>query len=196
MRDEENPPKAEDAAIPSSLEKSRQPDEAELIRQAQAGGRDSFERLYRLHSGRVFALCRRLSAKVEDAEELAQEVFVRAWQHMHHFQSPDHFSAWTRRVATNIVINERRTRARRGVASMFDETDAHTAETTPGSGDSRVDLENAISRVPRRARTVFVMHDVYGYRHREISEITGVAVGTSKALLHRARRRLQEVLNG
>ncbi|MDX1389248.1 MAG: RNA polymerase sigma factor, partial [Acidobacteriota bacterium] len=168
-----------------SLERDQQPDEAALIRQAQEGDRASFEQLYRLHSGRVFALCRRLSAKVEDAEELAQEVFVRAWQHMNHFQSPDHFSAWTRRVATNMVINERRTRARRGVTSMFDETDAsQAAEPAPASDDSRFDLESAISRVPRRARTVFVMHDVYGYHHREIAEITGVAVGTSKALLH------------
>ena len=149
MKDEENPPQPEDAAISVSLEESQQPDEAALIRQAQEGDRDSFERLYRLHSGRVYALCRRLSPKVEDAEELAQEVFVRAWQHMHHFQSPNHFSSWTRRVATNIVINERRTRARRGVASTFDETDAtHTAEPAPASDDSRVDLENAITRVP------------------------------------------------
>jgi RNA polymerase sigma-70 factor (ECF subfamily) len=101
-----------------------------------------------------------------------------------------------RRVATNLVINERRTLARRGPTQLFDESDSTQAsEPAPASHGSRMDLEQAVTRVPTRARTVFVLHDVYGYRHREIAEMTGVAVGTSKALLHRARRRLQEVLD-
>jgi RNA polymerase sigma-70 factor (ECF subfamily) len=168
-----------------------------LLRRSQEGDRGSFERLYRLHSGRVFGLCRRLSRRVEDAEELAQEVFVRAWQHMSHFQSPEHFSSWLRRVATNLVINQRRNLARRGPTRVFDEFDSGRGSGASSTSEgSRMDLEQAMTRVPTRARTVFVLHDVYGYRHREISEMTGVAVGTSKALLHRARRRLQEVLDG
>jgi RNA polymerase sigma-70 factor (ECF subfamily) len=196
MKDAENGKNAEGTAISVSLERSRQPDQGELIRKAREGDRGSFERLYRLHSGRVFGLCRRLSRTTEDAEELAQEVFVRAWQNMSHFQNPEHFSSWLRRVATNLVINERRTLARRGPTQPFDESDSsHAQEPVPSSHGSRVDLEHAVTRVPTRARTVFVLHDVYGYKHREISEMTGVAVGTSKALLHRARRRLQEVLD-
>lgn len=196
MKDAENGKKTEGKAISVSLERTREPDEGELIRRAREGDRGSFERLYRLHAGRVFGLCRRLSRKLEDAEELAQEVFVRAWQNMSHFQNPDHFSSWLRRVATNLVINERRTLARRGPAYSFDESDSPRASGAVRSVQgSRIDLEQAVRQVPTRARTVFVLHDVYGYRHREISEMTGVAVGTSKALLHRARRRLQEVLD-
>ena len=179
-----------------SFERPQESDEAALILRAQEGDQEGFERLYRLHSGRVFGMCKRLTSKPEDAEELTQEVFVRAWQNMKHFQSPAHFSSWLRRVATNLVINEKRTVARRGLPGLFDESNAeHGSAPAPSSGGARVDLEHAVGRVPRRARTVFVLHDVYGYRHREISEMTGVAVGTSKALLHRARRRLQEVLD-
>jgi len=196
MKDAKNGKKAEGTAISVSVERSREPDEGELIRRAREGDRGSFEQLYRLHSGKVFGLCRRLSRKAEDAEELAQEVFVRAWQNMSHFQNPEHFSAWLRRVAANLVINERRTLARRGPTELFDESDSSQgSEPIPSSHGSRLDLEQAVTRVPTRARTVFVLHDVYGYRHREISEMIGVAVGTSKALLHRARRRLQEVLD-
>jgi RNA polymerase sigma-70 factor (ECF subfamily) len=166
--------------------------EAALVHGAQAGDRACFERLYRIHSGRVYALCLRLTRRAEEAEELTQEVFVRAWQNLSHFGAEGHFKAWLTRVAVNLVAGERRTRGRRGIHEEWNE---ETPELRPAAApELSVDLEHAIGLLPEKARTVFVLHDVQGYRHEDIARITGAAVGTTKAQLHRARRRLREVL--
>lgn len=169
-------------------------DEWGLVREAQNGDRSSFESLYRLHSGRVHALCLRLCGRVEEAEELTQEVFVRAWKNMDTFKEPGHFRAWLSRVAVNLVMTGRRTLARRGNPLPLDETIRPRGSPDPVHPGSRVDLDRAIATLPDRSRTVLVLHDIYGYRHEEIAAMTGSAVGTSKAQLHRARRRLREVL--
>ncbi len=169
-------------------------EEWSLVREAQKGDRASFESLYRLHSGRVHALCLRLCGRAEEAEELTQEVFVRAWRNMGTFREPGHFRAWLTRVAVNLVMTARRTLARRGNPLPLDETTRRHSAPDPAPPGARVDLERAISTLPDRSRTVLVLHDIYGFRHEEIAAMTGSAVGTSKAQLHRARRRLREVL--
>jgi len=169
-------------------------DEWSLVREAQKGDRASFERLYRLHSGRVHALCLRLSGRAEEAEDLTQEVFVRAWKNMGTFREPGHFRAWLSRVAVNLVMTARRTLARRGSPLPLDETLRPRSAPEPASPGVSVDLDRAISTLPDRSRAVLVLHDIYGFRHEEIAAMTGSAVGTSKAQLHRARRRLREVL--
>jgi RNA polymerase sigma factor (sigma-70 family) len=173
-------------------------DEAPLIDAARSGDRRAFESLYRLHVGRVYAVCLRLTAHVETAEELTQEAFVRAWQRLSSFRGDSAFGTWLHRLTVNVVFDERRSRRPwfRRLTSIDDDAEVVAIEQpNPISGADHHDLESAIRRLPRGARTVFVLHDVEGWRHDEIASRGGIAVGTSKAHLHRARQLLKEWLS-
>jgi RNA polymerase sigma-70 factor (ECF subfamily) len=155
----------------------------------------AFEAVYRAHVGRVHALCRRLAGRPEAAEEMVQEVFVRAFTHRHDFHSAEHFASWCRRVAINLETSRRRTRSRWGRTVAFEETGptvvAFTRPVPVGAGS---DLDQAIAALPDGARRVFVLHDVLGMKHDEVAEIVGTATATTKVQLHRARKRLRELL--
>jgi len=186
-------------AIPvTSADEQRRSREAELVRRAQAGDRIAFEQLYRDNVGRVYALCFRMAGTAELAEELAQDVFVRAWQKLGSFRGESAFSSWLHPLTVNVALSERRSRRRRVARVMT--TDDLTAFERPGpsapfdSPAAGFDLERALATLPPGARAVFVLHDVEGYKHQEIAELTGVATGTSKAQLHRARKLLREAL--
>ncbi len=166
-----------------------------LVGRAQAGDTGAFEALYRGHAGRVYAVCLRLTGRPHIAEELTQETFVRAWSRLPRFRHECQFATWLHRIAVNLVLDERRAHTRREARIEQDEDLASLA--APGSlrrVDEALDLERAVAALPDGARTVFVLHDLEGYRHQEIAALTGVAVGTSKAQLHRARRLLREAL--
>jgi RNA polymerase sigma-70 factor (ECF subfamily) len=168
----------------------------EVVGEARAGNVAAFERLYRENAGRVYALCLRLSGDAVWAEELTQDVFVRAWERLGSFRGESAFSTWLHRVAVNVVLAQRRSEGRRNarVALVEDVDFVETAGCPRASAAERMDLEAAIATLPAATRTVFVMHDVEGYTHDEIARMTGRAEGTSKALLHRARRALRERL--
>lgn len=181
--------------VETAREVPTEPDVWSLVQRAQQGETSCFEQLYRLHVGRVHALCLRMIGKGSEAEEMTQEVFVRAWQNLPKFKGQTHFPAWLHRVAINLVRNEWRTRARRGVHQELDEERPEVESARPRAVPGlRADLEQAIAGLPTGAREVFLLHDVHGYRHQEIAEMTGRAVGTTKAQLHRARRRLREAM--
>ena len=173
---------------------------SEGVRRAQAGDESAFEALYREHVGRVYAICLRMSADARRAEELTQDAFVRAWERLGSFRGESAFSSWLYRIAVNVVLGARRAEGRRAhrqraaaELSAATEREGHAAaERNPGT---RLDLERAIAELPPGARTIFVLHDVEGYRHEEIARLTGLAPGTSKAQLHRARRLLREALD-
>jgi len=186
-------------AIPvTSADDQRRSREAELVRRAQAGDKVAFEQLYRDNVGRVYALCFRMAGTADLAEELAQDVFVRAWQKLGSFRGESAFSSWLHPLTVNVALSERRSRRRRVARVMT--TDDLTEFERPGpptrsdGPESGFDLERALATLPPGARAVFVLHDVEGYKHEEIARLTGVATGTSKAQLHRARRLLREVL--
>jgi RNA polymerase sigma-70 factor, ECF subfamily len=162
---------------------------------ARGGDVAAFERLYRSHVGRVYALCLRLSADPVRAEELTQDVFVRAWERIDTFRGESAFGTWLHRIAVNTAMSDRRSRDRREarVATVEDPAALERGSVVPRPGE-RIDLERAMALLPPAARAVFVMHDVEGYGHREIAELTGRAEGTCKALLHRARQLLRERL--
>jgi RNA polymerase sigma-70 factor (ECF subfamily) len=172
-------------------------DPTDLIHRARQGDRAAFETLYHAHVGRVYALCLRLTADRALAEERTQDAFVRAWERLATFRGESAFSSWLYRLTVNEVLLGRRAERRRGARIVT--TDDPAALERPGAASvaagTALDLERAVAALPPGAREVFVLHDVEGYRHEEIAQLTGVAVGTSKAQLFRARRLLREALN-
>jgi RNA polymerase sigma-70 factor (ECF subfamily) len=171
------------------------------VARAVAGDRNAFERLYRLHVNRVFSLCARMVGDHARAEELTQDVFVRAWEKLHLFRGESSFSTWLHRLTVNVVLNARKSDGRS--RSRFEEADEEAGgmDAFPGivgmplpPGDM-LDLEYAVRRLPPGARRVFLLHDVEGYKHEEIAEMLGVTAGATKAQLHRARLLLREALN-
>jgi RNA polymerase sigma-70 factor (ECF subfamily) len=165
------------------------------VGRAQQGDHDAFEQLYRLHAGRVYALCLRMAGDAVEARRLTQDVFVRAWERLSSFRGESAFSSWLHRLAVNVVLADRRAagrRLRRVVTSS--DAPAHDGATGGDWTPERLDLEEAIAALPPGARAVFVLYDIEGYGHEEIAAMTGIAVGTSKAQLHRARRLLREAL--
>jgi RNA polymerase sigma-70 factor (ECF subfamily) len=129
------------------------------------------------------------------AEELAQDAFVRAWEKLDTFRGDSAFFSWLYRLTVNVVLSDRRSRMRR-VTKIAEARDLHQRQggRVAQTPETRVDLEAALAMLPDGARQAFVLHDVEGYKHHEISEMTGIAAGTSKAQLHRARKLLREQL--
>lgn len=172
--------------------------DAEDVALAAKGDRIAFERVYRAHVNRVFAVCARMVADRTLAEELTQDVFVRAWSKLDLYRGESAFTTWLHRLAVNVVLNARKSdgRNRTRFGSEPDEVDtlphARSSNWTPGMS---LDLEAAIAGLPPGARQVFVLHDVEGYKHEEIAEMLGITAGGSKAQLHRARLLLREALN-
>jgi len=165
---------------------------------AAAGDRVAFERLYRANASRIFSLCARMCADRARAEELTQDVFVRAWEKLPLFRGESGFSTWLHRLAVNVVLNDRKTQGRERARGSR-EDDGDEIDSLPSGRREqyaeRMDLEAAIATLPPGARKVFVLHDVEGYKHEEIAGMLGVTSGGSKAQLHRARLLLRERLN-
>lgn len=170
-------------------------DEAGLIDRARQRDQQAFAVLYRRHLGRVYAICRRMAGNAPLAEELTQTVFVKAWQKLDLFRGDSAFGSWLHRLTVNTVLTEFRT-TRRREARVFGTDDPAALENpaTPPRPGLRLDLEQAITGLPPRARIVFVLHDVEGYKHEEIAALLDLETGTTKAQLHRARQLLQEAL--
>jgi RNA polymerase sigma-70 factor (ECF subfamily) len=174
---------------------AREPVSRELLEQVRRGDARAFERLYRLHAGWVHALCLRLVADAGEAERLTQDVFVRLWEKRDAYRGDGSFGGWLRRLAVNIVIDDRRALAARARWIVDDEPGETDAQVGPPPIEA-LDLERAIAALPPGARFVFVLHEVEGYRHDEIAKLAGIATGTAKAQLHRARRLLRVALDG
>jgi RNA polymerase sigma-70 factor (ECF subfamily) len=171
-----------------------EPGEADLIAGARAGDMAAFERLYRAHVARVYGLCLRMTRHQQTAEDLTQETFVNAWRSLSAFEGRSGFGTWLHRIAVNAVLARGRSPQGRGEVSITDfdgqerEFESHDGMDTA----TPIDLERAIETLPPGARDVMVLHGVYGYSHEEAADMLGVAVGTCKAQLHRARRLLRE----
>lgn len=171
--------------------------EKRWVDKAQAGDRLAFEKLYRGHCDRIFGLCWRMCGGDKAlAEDMVQEAFVRAWNKLHLFKGESKFGTWLHRLAVNVVLSDRRIRVKRVQREQEFSDDIERVQV--GDRDVfaglRKDLEAAISGLPERARTVLVLYDIEGYKHDEIAKMTGMAVGSSKAQLHRARKLVREVL--
>ena len=166
-----------------------------LVERAQSGDQVAFEEIYRQQVGRVHALCWRLTGDADLAEELTQEAFVRAWRKLHLFSGRSALSTWLHRLTVNVVMADHRVHGiRRRRQLSLDDSHSELLVDKPQTTEVGLDLERAIAALPSRARSVFVLHDVEGYKHSEIADIAGMAVGTSKAHLHRARNLLRKAI--
>jgi RNA polymerase sigma-70 factor (ECF subfamily) len=185
---------ASTAAIPPRAVMMVANDRDDAVERARIGDLEAFEELYRASVGRVHGLCLRMCRDPHLAEELTQESYILAWRKLATFRGDSRFSTWLHRIAVNVILGHFRSAGRR--LDALSGEDAEPVEpvvlTVPGLA---VDLERAIAGLPTGARTVFVLHDVEGYTHEEIAQMAGVAVGTSKAQLSRARTLLRKVLS-
>jgi len=168
------------------------------VEKARGGDRFAFEQLYRSHCGRIHALCWRMCGGDRAlAEDMVQEAFVRAWNKLELFRGESKFGTWLHRLTVNVVLSDRRIRVKRlqREQEMVDGVERTLIGDRDVFAGLRKDLEAAIAGLPERARTVLVLYDIEGYRHAEIAEMTGMAVGSSKAQLHRARKLVREELS-
>ncbi|MEO8460940.1 MAG: sigma-70 family RNA polymerase sigma factor [Dokdonella sp.] len=166
----------------------------DLVRSAASGDVQAFESLYRRHVGRVHGAVWRFAGMNESrAEELTQEAFVRAWQKLASFRFESKFSTWLHRLAVNVVLMDLRSRHPEDSADS-DELEAAAVPSRPFCAGERADLERAVASLPPRARAVLVLHDIEGWKHHEIAAELDMAVGSSKAQLHRARGLLKRRL--
>src|SRR5579859_3478908 len=166
-------------------------DENSLAARARDGDMAAFEQLYRRYVGRVHAVCLRMAGNRTLAEECTQDAFVRAWESLAKFRGESSFGTWVHRIAVNTVLERHRTQMRQAAWISSKDDEILESVATPESGpEHAMDLDQCIAELPAAARMVFVLFDVEGHTHEEIAEMTGLAVGTSKAHLHRARRML------
>ncbi len=167
---------------------------SDAVRRAREGDEAAFEALYREHVGRVYAVCLRLAGDPVRAQELVQDVFVRCWENLDGFRGESAFGTWLHRLAVNEVLMTFRAERRRAAGPLDEDGPDEPAANEPPPG-LRMDLEAAVGALPPGARQVLVLHDIEGYEHAEIGRMMGIAEGTSKAHLFRARRLLRERLD-
>jgi RNA polymerase sigma-70 factor, ECF subfamily len=179
--------------------------EAEAIRLAQQGNAEAFERLYQLHSRRVYSLCLRMVSNTAEAEDLTQEAFLQLFRKIGTFRGESAFSTWLHRLAVNVVLM--RLRKKTAIVSSLDEITEPDDESSGPRRDfggpdlrltgsiDRLNLQRAIDQLPAGYKSVFVLHDMQGYEHNEIAGIMGCSIGNSKSQLHKARMRLRELLH-
>src|SRR3984893_12079413 len=179
--------------------------EAEIIERAQNGDEAMFEQLYWRHSRRVYTVCVRMVKDPAEAEYLTQEAFMLVFRKIHTFRGESAFSTWLHRLAVNRVLMFLRRKSLPAV-SLDEPLDSNEPRgppaIDPGSRDSilegsldRINLQRCIKRLPTGYRTIFVLHDVQGYKHHEIAEILERSVGDSKSQLHKARVQLRSMLH-
>jgi RNA polymerase sigma-70 factor (ECF subfamily) len=155
----------------------------------------AFEALYRRHTGRVLAICLRLTGDRVRAEEAVQDVFVRVWERLGSFRGESAFTSWLHRLAVNTVLHSvRGDRRRIARVAPAEEGQLDWAAAAEAPVEQRIDLEDAIARLPEHVRTVVVLHDIEGFTHEEIATMTGAAPGTIRSQLSRARRILLQWL--
>ncbi|MDP2713723.1 RNA polymerase sigma factor [Rheinheimera sp.] len=165
---------------------------AQAIAAAQNGDKQAFYSVYQQFIGRVYAVCWRLLANKQKAEDASQEVFIKVWQQLPGFRGDSSFATWLHSIATRTAIDLWRQEKYLRLTDSNDEL--ALAEPSVACSSDDAPLEQAIQRLPAQARAVFVLFALEGYQHQEIAALLGIAEGTSKAQYFRARQLLQEWL--
>jgi RNA polymerase sigma-70 factor (ECF subfamily) len=174
-------------------------EELALVERCRGGDLGAFEEIYRAHSGRLFSVACRLLGNSADAEDLLQETFLAAHRKLDTFRGESALGTWLYRLATNLCLDHLRSRAGRSrqVTDRLDDEPGLQDVSSGGLADrtvTRMDLERALARLPDGCRAAFVLHDIEGLEHREVAEVMGIAEGTSKSQVHKARLRLRTLL--
>jgi RNA polymerase sigma-70 factor, ECF subfamily len=170
--------------------------EASLVQRARGGDMRAFERLYRDHIGSVYGLCLRMTRDRAAAEDCAQEAFFNAWRALERFETRSSLGTWLHRIAVNVVLNRRRKRSAQvelpaSAAGPGEEPGELPEEWTLDTPIEVHEIEAAVGDLPDGARDALVLCGIYGYSHGEASQMLGIAEGTCKAQLHRARALLR-----
>ena len=177
----------------AQAQESRVDWETALVQRARAGDTRAFERLYREHAGRVYGLCLRMTRDVQLAEDCTQDTFINAWRALPKFETRSSLATWLHRIAVNVSLAKRRKSS--PVEPVAEEEEAGmAAEWTLETPVEVEESETAIGELPEGARDALVLHALYGYSHGEAAQFLGIAEGTCKAQLHRARQLLRERL--
>jgi len=166
-----------------------------LLQRARNGDVRAFERLYRDHVGRVYGLCLRLTRDPADADDCTQEAFLNAWRALGRFETRSSFGTWLHRIAVNVVLGRRRRASEQIEVTLPSEEPEMAGEWTLDTPVEVGEIEAAIAGLPDGARDVLVLSGIYGYSHGETAQMLGVAEGTCKAQLHRARALLRAKLH-
>ena len=164
-----------------------------LVIKAKKGDKQAFRSLYDEHIGRVYALCYRLTGEKGMAEDASQEVFIQLWKKLGNFDGQSQFSTWLHSVTANITISYMR-KQKGWVQRMFNLENSGINEMPAEGNSTDVDLEALVIRLPERARMVFVLHALEGYRHEDIANMLKMAVGSSKAQFFRAKQLLKDFM--
>ena len=175
------------------------PAEMALVERCRRGELGAFEELYRAHAGRLYSLACRMLGNPADAEDLLQEIFLAAHRKLEGFRGEAALGTWLYRLATNQILDHLRSRAARaGQVTDALEDAAVIADAASGRLAERaltkMDLERALAQLPDGCRAAFLLHDVEGLEHQEVGEVLGIAEGTSKSQVHKARLRLRTLL--
>jgi len=179
--------------LPATEESYEQDSETTLwIQLAIEGNVGAFEKLYYKYHRQIFLYAKRMTGSIHEAEEVVQDTFVKTWQKLYSFRAESKFYTWLRKVASRILIDRMRIKNAKVWQESMEFEDIHPTNATNAA--EQHDLEKLVSLLPEGARSVFVMHDIEGYTHSEIAEMAGLAVGTSKAQLSRARKLLRNGL--
>ena len=165
--------------------------ELDLIKAVQGGDKQAYNQLYQTYIGQVYGLCYRLTGEKMLAEDATQEVFIQLWRKIGNYKGDSKFSTWLHTVTSNITISYLR-KQKGWLQKMFNIEGSVAMNEVVEESTGSVDLESYVVRLPERARIVFVLHAIEGYRHDEIASMTGMAVGSSKAQFHRAKQLLKE----
>jgi RNA polymerase sigma-70 factor (ECF subfamily) len=196
---------SEQATPQASSTAGERPSEADVIQRVREGDPTAFECLYRSHSRRVYALCLRMVGNTTDAEDLTQEAFLLLFRKIHTFRGDSAFSTWLHRLVVNAVLMHLRKKSLPAIS--IDARPGGDDHTTLPSLDlavpdlclegsiDRINLGRCVAQLPAGSRAIFVMHDIQGYQHNEIAEMLGRSEGVSKSQLHKARKRLRELLH-
>jgi RNA polymerase sigma-70 factor, ECF subfamily len=168
--------------------------ETEMIRRAQRGEEAAIHALYRRYAPRVYAVVRRMAGDDALAEDWSQEAWMRVFRSLPSYRGDSAFSTWLHRVAVNSALQGLRSRGRHDSREAVLRDDAVAPPSSPAT--LRVALERAVGRLPDGMRRILVLHDVEGFTHDEIGEMLGIAPGTSKSQLFKARAKMREMLGG
>jgi RNA polymerase sigma-70 factor, ECF subfamily len=175
-------------------------DELALVERCRQGDLAAFEEVYRTHAGRLYSVACRLVGNPADAEDLLQDIFLAAHRKLDSFRGDSALGTWLYRLATNLCLDHLRSRAVRTsqLTDTLDDEPGLSDATSRGLADrtvARMDLERALTKLPEGCRAAFVLHDIEGLEHREVADVLGIAEGTSKSQVHKARLRLRALLS-